>query len=246
GVLGVSAPAFSSVHAVLDKLLKTYVVSGRDGVNRVRYAKFKSDGHAALKGYVAALEMVDVATLDRPEQFAYWANLYNAKTIDVVLDKYPVKSIKDISLGGGLLTLVTGGPWKAKIVKVKGQELSLDDIEHGILRPGFKDPRVHYAVNCASFGCPNLAAEAFIGARIDAQLDAGAKAYVNHSRGVMADGGKLKASSIYNWFQADFGGSDKGVLEHLRKYASPELKQKLDVATGIADYDYDWTLNEAQ
>lgn len=233
-------------HAAWDKLLKTYVVPGRDGVNRVRYAKFKSDGHAALKGYVAALEMVDVATLDRPEQFAYWANLYNAKTIDVVLDKYPVKSIKDISLGGGLLTLVTGGPWKAKIVKVKGQELSLDDIEHGILRPGFKDPRVHYAVNCASFGCPNLAAEAFIGARIDAQLDAGAKAYVNHSRGVMADGGKLKASSIYNWFQADFGGSDKGVLEHLRKYAGPELRQKLDVATGIADYDYDWTLNEAQ
>ncbi len=233
-------------HAAWDNLLKMYVVPGADGVNRVRYAKFKADGHAALKAYVAALEKVDVATLDRPEQFAFWANLYNAKTIDVVLDKYPVKSIKDISLGGGLLTLVTGGPWKAKLVKVKGQDLSLDDIEHGILRPGFKDPRVHYAVNCASFGCPNLATEAFTGARLEAQLDAGAQAYINHSRGVKLDGGKVTASSIYNWFQADFGGNEAGVLAHMRKYAGPALKPKLDAATAIADYDYDWSLNEVK
>lgn len=232
-------------HGAWDKLLKTYVVPGSDGVNRVRYARFKSEGHAALKAYVAALEKVDVATLDRQEQFAFWANLYNAKTIDVVLDKYPVKSIKDISLGGGLLTLVTGGPWKAKVVKVKGQELSLDDIEHGILRPGFKDPRVHYAVNCASFGCPNLGIEAFTGAKLDAQLDAGARAYVNHPRG-FSTLSEVTASSIYDWFKADFGGSDKGVLAHVRKYASPDLAARLDAVSGIDRYVYDWSLNEAK
>lgn len=232
-------------HSAWDKLLKSFVVPGSDGVNRIAYAKFKSTSHAELKRYIAVLEAVDVDGLDRPEQFAFWSNLYNAKTIDVILDKYPVKSIKDINLGGGLLTLVTGGPWKAKIMKVKGRELSLDDIEHGILRPVFKDPRVHYAVNCASFGCPNLADEALTGAKLEAQLDAGAKAYVNHPRGVRVEGGKVKASSIYSWFQADFGGSEKGVLDHLRKYAAPELKAKLDAATGIADYDYDWSLNDA-
>ena len=246
-VFGTASKGSAAVvdHGAWDRLLKSYVVPGADGVNRVAYARFKAEGHAALKGYVAALEKVDVAALDRPEQFAFWANLYNAKTIDIVLDKYPVRSIKDINLGGGLLTLVTGGPWKAKVVKVKGQELSLDDIEHGILRPVFKDPRVHYAVNCASFGCPNLGTEALAGARLDAQLDAAAKAYVNHPRGVRAVGGKLTASSIYSWFQADFGGSDMGVLDHLRRYAAPELKSALDNATGIADYDYDWSLNDA-
>ena len=232
-------------HGAWDKLLKTFVVPGSDRINRVAYARFKSEGHAALKQYVASLEAVDVAALDRPEQFAFWANLYNAKTIDIVLDKYPVKSIKDINLGGGLLTLVTGGPWKAKVVKVKGQDLSLDDIEHGILRPVFKDPRVHYAVNCASFGCPNLGTEALTGARLEAQLDDAAKAYVNHPRGIRVSDGKVKASSIYSWFQSDFGGSDKGVLAHVKSFAAPELKAKLDAASGIADYDYDWLLNDA-
>jgi hypothetical protein len=241
-----SAGSAKSVdHGAWDKLLGTYVVPGADGVNRVAYGAFKTEGHKALKAYVAALEKTDVSALDRPEQFAFWANLYNAKTIDVVLDAYPVKSIKDINLGGGLLTLVTGGPWKAKVVRVGGQDLSLDDIEHGILRPVFKDPRVHYAVNCASFGCPNIGTEAFTGSRLEAQLDAGARAYVNHPRGITVESGKVKASSIYSWFEADFGGSAKGVLAHLKKYAAPELGAKLGSASGITSYDYDWSLNEA-
>ncbi len=233
-------------HSAWDALLKSYVIPGTDGVNRVAYTRFKAERHKELKAYVAALEAVDPATLDRPEQFAYWANLYNAKTIDIVLDKHPVKSIKDISLGGGLLTLVTGGPWKAKVLKVKGEALSLDDIEHGILRPVFKDPRVHYAVNCASFGCPNLAAEALTGAKLEAQLDAGARAYVNHPRGFKVEGGKVTASSIYSWFQADFGGSDKGALAHAVKFAAPGLKAALEKASGISAYDYDWSLNEGK
>ncbi len=232
-------------HSAWTALLQKYVVADADGLNRVRYAAFKSESQPALKVYVMALEAAKVTAFDRAEQFAYWANLYNAKTIDIILDAYPVKSIKDISLGGGVVASITGGPWKAKVLDVEGQKLSLDDIEHKILRVYFNDPRVHYAVNCASFGCPNLGREAFTGANLEASLEAGAAAYINHERGIAISNGEVKASSIYKWFAEDFGGNAKGVLAHARKYAAPELKQKLESITGIADYGYDWNLNDA-
>ena len=233
-------------HAAWDQLLKTFVVPGADGINRVDYSGFKKDGHARLKAYIKALESSDVAALDRPEQFAFWANLYNAKTIDIVLDKYPVKSIKDIRLGGGVIAAVTGGPWKAKVLNIGGHDVSLDDIEHGLLRPLFKDPRVHYAVNCASIGCPNLGTEAFTGAKLDAQLEAGAKAYVNSARGASVKDGSLVASSIYSWFQDDFGGTEEGVIAHLKHYANGALKSKLESITGIDDFVYDWSINDVK
>jgi Protein of unknown function, DUF547 len=232
-------------HAAWDSLLKSHLVVGKDGLNRIAYAKFKPD-HGKLKAYVASLEATDPGTLDRPEQWAFWANLYNAKTIDVVLDKYPVKSIKDVSLGGGLKALVGGGPWQAKIMKVAGQSMSLDDIENVVMRPTFKDPRVHYSVNCASVGCPNVPAVALTGANLDAQLDAGAKAFINSPRGIIIEGGKAKASSIYDWFRADFGGTDAAVIAHMKTYAAPALKAKLDTITAIGDHDYDWSLADAK
>jgi hypothetical protein len=232
-------------HSAWDRLLKTYVVPGADGIGRVAYSRFKAEAHGALKDYIRHLSSIDIRTFDRPEQFAYWANLYNAKTIDIVLDRYPVKSIKDISLGGGLVATLTGGPWKAKVLEIAGAELSLDDIEHSILRPIFKDPRVHYAVNCASIGCPNLGTEAFTGARLDAQLEAAAQAYVNHPRGLRIESGEAIASSIYSWFADDFGG-EPGVLAHFRRYAADALKPKLESITAIGDYGYDWTLNDAK
>ena len=231
-------------HAPWDRLLKTYVKPSADGVNRIDYAAFKRGGHKDLKAYLTRLQKVDPTALGSKDAYAYYVNLYNATTIDIVLDRYPVKSIKDISLGGGLLASVTGGPWKAKVVRVNGKALSLDDIEHGILRKKYKDPRVHYAVNCASIGCPNLSREAYTGATLNAQLDAGAKAYVNNARGFRFDGKKLTASSIYDWFQDDFGGTEQGVIAHARKYAEPALAKKLKAATAIDDYAYDWTLND--
>ena len=235
-------------HAQWDRLLKTYVQVGADGINRVAYARFKAEAHDQLKGYIAQLEGVTVATLDRSEQFAFWANLYNAKTIEIVLQKYPVASIKDISLGGGLIASVKGGPWAAKVVKVSGQDLSLDDIEHGIMRRVFKDPRVHYAVNCAALGCPNLIPEAFVGERLEQQLDAAARAFINSSRGARNADGRIQASSIYNWFQSDFGGNAQGVVSHLQQYAEPELKQALEKSSagGGLSYEYDWRLNDAK
>ena len=232
-------------HAAWDQLLQTYVKPGADGLNRVDYAALKASGLPALRSYIRTLEQVDPASLDRNEQFAFLANLYNAKTLEIAASHYPVKSIRDISLGGGLVAALSGGPWKAKVVKIQGVELSLDDIEHGILRPVFKDPRVHYAVNCASISCPNLRTEAFIGAKLNQQLDSAARDYVNSPRGVRFENGRPVISSIYVWFEDDFGGTDQGVLDHLRRYAAPPLERRLAGVKSIGKDAYDWGLNDA-
>ena len=236
-------------HTVWDGLLQKYVVASDNDLNRVDYKAWKSNGHAALKAYLTALQETDPAQLNRNEQYAFWANLYNAKTIDIVLDHYPVSSIRKISLDTGLFstlkkTVGAAGPWKTPVLTVMGSKISLDDIEHKILRPVFKDPRVHYAVNCASIGCPNLATSAFTGANIDDLLDANARAYVNARRGIRIDDGSIIASSIYSWFQSDFGGDEAGVIAHAKKYANDDLRQELQNSTGISSYDYDWTLND--
>ncbi len=197
-----------------------------------------------LKRYISQLETVDPATLNRAEQFALLANLYNSKTVDIILDHYPVASIKNISLGGGLVATFTGGPWKKKVTKLRGVDLSLDDIEHGILRPVFHDPRVHYALNCASIGCPNLQAEGFEGAKLEAQLDAAAREFINDAHGVDASEQALRVSEIYRWFKEDFGGNDNGVITHLRTYASEPLAKRLSRSKSIDGFFYDWKLND--
>lgn len=232
-------------HSAWGALLTAHVVPGADGLNHVLYERFKSTGHLRLRAYIASLEAVDVRQLGRAEQFAFWSNLYNAKTIDIVLEHYPVASIKDINLGGGLVATLKGGPWAAKVVKVNGQALSLDDIEHVILRGLFKDPRVHYAVNCASIGCPNLQREAFTGVRLEAQLDAAARQFINSPRGARVEASGLVVSSIYKWFQADFEGSESGVIRHLARYADEPLRRQLERATAVSSYAYDWRLNDA-
>ncbi len=238
-------------HSAWTKLLGKYVVADPQGLNLVNYAKFKSTDHKALKAYIKHLEGTKPSELTRKQQFAFWANLYNAKTIDIILDHYPVKSIKNISLESGLFSALkqsvgAGGPWDTAVLTVAGQKLSLNDIEHKILRPIFQDPRVHYSVNCASIGCPNLETEAFTAANLETLLDANARAYINHPRGVTINGTKVTASSIYSWFQEDFGGNESGVLAHLRKYAAPELKAKLKNVSGISAYAYDWNLNDTK
>jgi hypothetical protein len=145
-----------------------------------------------------------------------------------------------------LFATFTGGPWKAKVVTVNGKTLSLDEIEHTILRGIFKDHRVHFAVNCASVGCPNLGETALTGARLDELLDKGGRDFINSPRGVKFIDGKVHVSKIFSWFQADFGGSDAGVLEHIRRYATPELRARLEGVTRIDDTFYDWSLNDVR
>lgn len=228
-------------HALWAEILKSYVRSSPDGINRFAYGKVSKSARKDLKTYLDAMSKTPVSKLAEREQRAFWANLYNALTIDVVLEHYPVKSIRDISISG----LFAIGPWGKKLTGVEGKSLSLDDIEHKILRKVWKDPRVHYSVNCASIGCPNLPVEPFTGAKLEKMLDDGARAFVNHPRGVSVDDrGRVKASSIYDWFSEDFGSSDANVLAHLRKYADKPLADKLAAAKSISSYAYDWSLNE--
>ena len=238
--IGGTEGAAMADHATFDDLLSVRAKTGGDGVVRVDYAAWKTSGkdRAALKAYLGALTAMDPLTLTRAEQFAFWANLYNALTIEVVLDAYPVASIRDIDAG-----LFSSGPWKRTVATVNGAALSLDSIEHDILRSGWKDARVHYAVNCASFSCPNLPLKAWRGATLDADLDAAAAAYVNHPRGVRFEGEALVVSSTYSWYQRDFGRNDAEVIAHLVKYAADPMKQKLLAVSAIGRDVYDWSIN---
>ena len=229
-------------HSAWDRFLNRYLeVDHPSGINRIRYADVTAGDRRQLDSYIERLQGTPVSRLNREEQMAYWINLYNAATIRVILDHYPVSSITKIDLSSGLFSR---GPWEAKLLEVEGEEISLNDIEHRILRPIWKDPRVHYAVNCASMGCPNLQNRAYTAANLEVLLDRGAREYVNHPRGVSVEGKKLVLSSIYDWFQEDFDGSEEGVLRHLRRHAAPELATELDNYSGRVGYAYDWSLNE--
>jgi hypothetical protein len=229
-------------HSDWDRFLSSYLVTDHpSGINRVRYAEVSSEDKQRLDSYLEDLQSVGVSGLNGSEQKAYWINLYNAATVKVILDHYPVTSITKINLSSSLFSR---GPWDAKFLKIEGEEVSLNDIEHRILRPIWKDPRVHYAVNCASMGCPNLQDRAYTAANLEALLEKGAREYVGHPRGVSLKGNKLTLSSIYDWFQEDFESSKEGVLRHVRRYARQELADQLESFKGRISYDYDWSLNE--
>jgi len=228
-------------HTAWQSILGRYVSASPDGINRFAYGRVSPADKGVLKAYLGELQGVRVSALGESEQRAYWINFYNALTIDVVLDHYPVKSIRDI--GGGLFVT---GPWKKELVAVEGRKLSLDSIEHDILRKTWRDPRVHYAVNCASISCPNLMREAFTGAKLEQMLNQGARDYVNHPRGAKIVNGRLTLSQIYEWYRRDFGSRDGEVIAHVTRYAEPKLKTQLAGIETIAGYDYDWSLNEAK
>ena len=226
-------------HDPWDEFLSAYIRTLSDGRTVVDYGAVSKADHTALKDYLGALQAVSVTTLNREEAFVYWVNLYNALTVDVILDNYPLKSIRNIFSG------FRPGPWKRQLATIEGVTVSLDEIEHGILRAFWLDNRVHYAVNCASVGCPNLLGRAYRAADLDKTLDAAARTYVNHPRGFrIEENGVVVASSIYNWFRSDFGGSDATIISHLTKYAEPPLAQTLQSVTKIDRFEYDWKLND--
>ncbi|MEQ9519383.1 MAG: DUF547 domain-containing protein [Parvibaculum sp.] len=232
-------------HQAWQRLLNAYLVEGEAGApNLFNYAALSANeaDRDALELYITGLEGTSVSKLSRNEQFAFWANLYNATTVRVILDHYPVRTIRDIGISPGLFSK---GPWGAKLVTVEGKKLSLDDIEHVILRAGWQDPRVHYAVNCASIGCPDLPTKPFAGKTLEADLDAAARAYINAPRGVTAGKNGLTLSKIYDWYSEDFGGSSRDLLNHLSQYADEELGAALASSPRIRSYAYDWSLNEA-
>lgn len=233
----VQIAASEDINAVYGDFLSDYITE-TDGINFVAYGDVTEEDHQALKAYIAALESTGVEGLSEDEAMAFWFNLYNAATIDVILDNYPLNSIR--SLGP-----LNSGPWDKKILDVAGVgEMSLNDVEHGTLRATWEEPRIHYAVNCASFGCPNLMDRPWEAETLEADLTAAAEAYVNHPRGVRVENGEVTASKIYNWYKVDFGDSEAGILEHARQYAKGDLAEALADATSINSFEYNWDLNE--
>ncbi|MEP6341870.1 MAG: DUF547 domain-containing protein [Maricaulaceae bacterium] len=207
-------------------------VSPVNGINLVAYDKVTQEDRASLNAYIHTLSAIDIEALPRDKEMATWFNLYNAKTIELILENYPTKSIRKISR-----------PWKKDRLTVNGKAMSLDDIEHGTVRKKYDEPRVHYAFNCASIGCPNVKPSAWEAATLEADLAQAARDFIASERGVSVEGNKIVASSIYKWYKKDFGGSEDGILAHMREYASGSKKAVLDSADNINKYDYDWDLN---
>lgn len=226
-------------HSAWQQLLNKYLDDEHpSGINRFDYAAVTAQDFSSLRGYLDYLQSLDPRQLNGPEQKAYWINLYNSMTVLLILEEPgTISSIREIRSGW-----FKAGPWQRKSIKVALQEMSLDDIEHGVLRPIWRDNRVHYAVNCASLGCPNLSKTAFTAANVETLLQTATIEFINHPRALSITNGKLFLSQIYEWYAVDFGDSLSGVLVHLRRYAKPDLAAKLQ---GFADatYGYDWTLN---
>jgi hypothetical protein len=228
-------------HSRWNQFLQTYVRIGPDGIARIPYARVTAADRKALGRDLARLAALPIGSYSRREQFAFWVDLYNELTLRVVLDHYPVSSIKEIDISPGLFS---SGPWGRKLLTIAGEAVSLDDIEHRILRPIWRDPRIHYALNCAALGCPNLQPRAFTAVNTEALLEKAARGYVNSPRGAAIEGGRLIVSSIYKWYEADFGGSERGVIAHLKRYAAPPLAAALARVDSISGYRYDWALND--
>ena len=234
-------------HSALDRFLQTYLVSSSannsatQGANLFRYAEVSQADHDALNTYIAKLEGIRASDLNRDEQLAFWINLYNAKTISVIVENYPTESIRAIKSN----FLDFKGPWNDKSLTVEGVDLSLDNIENKIIRPVFNDARIHYAVNCAAIGCPNLREKAYQSDTLDTALEEQARAYINNPRGVFIKNDQVTASRIFLWYKGDFGENENEVLNHIRSYASPTLRQSLEGIEDIHRFEYDWSLNDA-
>ncbi len=225
-------------HNSWSQFLKKYLTKDAQGNALLNYSGVSEADRESLERYILGLEHIDPRNFSKAVQEVYWINLYNALTVNLILDHYPVDSITD--LGEGFFSF---GPWDDPTANVSGIELTLNDIEHRILRPLWKDKRIHYAVNCASLGCPNLRGEAFDERKIESQLDASAREFINSDKGVNLQDATLRLSSIYDWYAVDFG-SKASLFEHLEKFLDAGKAEQLSAFKGEIKYGYDWSLNE--
>lgn len=229
-------------HGAWERFLVRYIRPGGDGVHRLAYGRV-SEGHKRdLASYLGHLSEVNIAAYRRAEQLAFWINLYNALTVDLVLDHYPIASLRRLSLEHGGSAV---GAWDYPVIEMDGVRLSLNDIELGVIGSIWQDPRIRYALSCAAIGCPNLQPVPFTGDRIDQQLSDAAMDFVNDSRCIEVADGKLYISSLFRWNYQAFGGSDRAVINHLMAYADPDMAMRLQEFDHVHGDLFDWRLNDA-
>ncbi|MGQ9806820.1 MAG: DUF547 domain-containing protein [Chlorobiales bacterium] len=239
-----SPMAQSFDHSLFDAVLKRHVKDGK-----VNYQALKHD-----KDFQTYLEQLSKANPDmlatREEKIAFWINAYNAFTLKLIVDNYPVKSITEISALGKLTAFIGDSPWKKDFFTINGKKMMLDKIEHEILRESFKEYRVHFAVNCASISCPILRPEAYTSESLNQQLNEQAKQFLKDTLRNRID---LKTKTIYlskifSWYQDDFSKSAGSLEKYLADYIDDEeIKRMLLNKEFKVEYlDYDWNLNEAK
>lgn len=224
-------------HATYDALLRNYVGVHADGINRIDFARWKASAQDRqdIARYITAQSERRPSTMAHADAFAYWVNLYNAIHMNVILDHYPVPSFAEIPS--------SGNPWKDKRITIEGRNLSLDEIKSDVMRPVLADPRLHYAINCASYGCPRLMPRAWRAETLEADLQAAARAFINHPRAVkVLPSGDIQVSSIFVWYAADFGRDEAEVIAHMRRFAEPDLAARLATPGKLVDGGYDWSL----
>lgn len=237
-----SVSAFDHTHARWTRLLQTHTIEAPGPATNVRYAALKAFP-VEIDAYLAELSAVkatEFAKWPRDHRLAFLLNAYNAFTVKLVVDHYPVKSIKDI---GGLL----GSPWKRKFVPLLGRTISLDDLEHVWIRPQYREPRIHFAVVCASVGCPRLRREAFRASDLEIQLATATREFLGDRRWNRASPKAVEVSSIFKWYGSDWGGSRElrtflagglGLSDPVRsRFVAGEIPLK--------HTSYDWSLNDA-
>ncbi len=213
-------------HNEWNTMLQKHVSSGGD----VDYQGFMSD-RQQLESYISMLgKAVPNDQWNRNEQMAYWINCYNACTVKLILDHSPLKSILDID---------NGKPWDEKFIRIGNQTLSLNDIEANMLRKKFNDPRIHFAINCASKSCPKLLNEAFTAESLEQQLTTAAKAFINDGSRNKISPGKAAVSKIFDWYKDDFT-KDGNLTTFINQYSTV----KLDPAATVSFLNYDWSLNQ--
>jgi len=221
-------------HAIFNTLLKKHV----SDQGKVNYKGFIADGEQ-LDAYLTLLSSnpPDRETWSDEEQLAYWINAYNAFTIKLIINHYPVKSIRDI--GPTLSIPLVNTVWHLEFFTIGGKKASLDEIEHKILRKEFDEPRIHFAINCASISCPQLLNSAYIAENLEAQLEQAARSFINDVKlnTMQATGAEL--SSIFSWFKSDFTRNG-GLIDYINQYANVNLNKDAK----ISYKEYNWFLNE--
>ena len=215
-------------------ILKKYVVLNHpSGVNRFNYQAVTEPDKQALNEYIEYMQQMDPRQLNKARQKAYWLNLFNAAIVQEVLEFEPEDSIREV--GRGL--------WRSNRFYIAMQKTSLDNIEHGILRPIFNDPRIHFLLAAGTIGSASIPPEPFTDENLDEMLDKATRDFLNHQRGVSVNGGSIVLSSIFKWYQSDFGGNYESVKRFIIPYVSDEVARALS-ASGRAKYDYEWGLNK--
>jgi len=210
------------------------------------YKALKARDAAALQAIRQQLGRVNVAALTPKQQLAHWINVYNVNTVATIVEGYPVKSIRDLSTD----PIIRLNVFKKERVPVGNAKLSLNDVENDKIRDGFKDPRIHFAINCAAKSCPPIRTEAFTAEKLDAQLDDQTRTFLNgpHGARFKRDGDTLviTTTKIMDWFGDDFEKWGGGKAAFIRKYVPADKQKLIDQAKDIDfEYDdYDWGLND--